>query len=131
MRGVVLVSRIFGPPAAAREAAPATLPRIHVTSMIERTFQPIPEGKVNEAGQQSFLAGMGGSTGTSWPGLLRPRRVLMISEAGTGKTYECRAQAKRLWDAGEPAFYVELTTWLRRYHLQDNLAGHMQRRHPV
>ena len=32
----------------------------------------------------------------------------MISEAGAGKTYECREQAQRLWDAGEPAFFVEL-----------------------
>ncbi len=33
----------------------------------------------------------------------------MISEAGAGKTYECREQAQQLWDAGEPAFFVELT----------------------
>ena len=32
----------------------------------------------------------------------------MISEAGAGKTYECRGQAKRLWDAGEPAFFIEM-----------------------
>ena len=32
----------------------------------------------------------------------------MISEAGAGKTYECRRQAQRLWDAGEPAFFVDL-----------------------
>ena len=32
----------------------------------------------------------------------------MISEAGAGKTYECHRQAQCLWDAGEPAFFVEL-----------------------
>ena len=32
----------------------------------------------------------------------------MISEAGAGKTYECRAQAERLSNKGEPAFFVEL-----------------------
>ncbi len=32
----------------------------------------------------------------------------MISEAGAGKTYECYGQARRLWDAGEPAFFIEL-----------------------
>ncbi|MDD2466881.1 MAG: hypothetical protein PHI97_23040 [Desulfobulbus sp.] len=32
----------------------------------------------------------------------------MISEAGAGKTYECRKQTQSLWDAGEPAFFVEL-----------------------
>ena len=77
--------------------------------MIERTFQNIPEGKLSEADQQSFLVSLGWSRGTTWEDLLRSKRVLMISEAGAGKTYECREQAQRLWDAGEPAFFVELT----------------------
>ena len=76
--------------------------------MIERTFQNIPEGKLSEADQQSFLVSLGWSRGTTWEDLLRSRRVLMISEAGAGKTYECRGQARRMWDAGEPAFFVEL-----------------------
>ena len=77
--------------------------------MIERTFQNIPEGKLSEADQQSFLVSLGWSRGTTWQDLLRSMRVLMISEAGAGKTYECREQAQRLWDAGEPAFFVELS----------------------
>ena len=76
--------------------------------MIERTFQSIPEGKLSEADQQSFLVSLGWSRGTTWEDLLRSRRVLMISEAGAGKTYECRGQAKRLWDDGEPAFFIEM-----------------------
>ena len=76
--------------------------------MIERTFQNIPEGKLSEADQQSFLVSLGWSRGTTWEDLLRSRRVLMISEAGAGKTYECRDRARRLWDEGEPAFFVEL-----------------------
>ena len=76
--------------------------------MIERTFQNIPEGKLSEADQQSFLVSLGWSRGTTWEDLLRSKRVLMISEAGAGKTYECRRQAQRLWDAGEPAFFVDL-----------------------
>ena len=77
--------------------------------MIERTFQDIPEGKVGEADKQSFLVSLGWSRGTTWTDLLRSMRVLIISEAGAGKTYECRERARRLWDAGEPAFFVELT----------------------
>lgn len=76
--------------------------------MIERTFQNIPDGKLVEADQQSFLVSLGWSRGTTWDDLPRSRRVLMISEAGAGKTFECRAQAERLWEAGEPAFIVEL-----------------------
>ena len=74
--------------------------------MFERTFQNIPEGKLSEADQQSFLISLGWSSGTTWQDLLRSKRVLMISEAGAGKTYECREQAQQLWDTGEPAFFV-------------------------
>lgn len=76
--------------------------------MIERTFNDIPEGKVSEADQQSFLVSLGWSRGATWDDLLQSKRILMISEAGAGKTYECRAQAESLWEAGEPAFFVEL-----------------------
>ena len=34
--------------------------------MIERTFQNIPDGKVGEADQHSFLVGLGWSRGTTW-----------------------------------------------------------------
>ena len=77
--------------------------------MIERTFQDIPEGKLADADRQSFLVSLGWSSGTTWEDLLRSKRVLMISEAGAGKTHECTERAQRLRDAGEPAFFVELT----------------------
>ncbi len=78
--------------------------------MIERTFQNISEGKLSEADQQSFLVSLDWSRGTTWKNLLRSKRVLIISEAGAGKTYECRKQARRLWDAGEPAFFIEMAS---------------------
>ena len=78
--------------------------------MIERTFQNIPEGSLNETDQHSFLDSLGWSKGATWADLLRSRRVLLISEAGTGKTYECREQAKHLWDKGEPSFFIELSS---------------------
>ncbi|NPE72493.1 ATP-binding protein [Dickeya dadantii] len=76
--------------------------------MIKRTFKDIPDGKITEADQQSFLVGFGLARCVTWDDLLHSKRVLIISEAGAGKTYECREQAKRLWGAGEPAFFVEL-----------------------
>ncbi|MGV8950511.1 MAG: hypothetical protein ACOH2M_05360 [Cypionkella sp.] len=39
-----------------------------------------------------------------WDDLFRFRRVLLVSESGSGKTYECRQQQKRLWQKGEAAF---------------------------
>ena len=76
--------------------------------MIERTFQNIPEGKISKADQQSFLVSLGWSHGATWDDLLESKRVLMISEAGAGKTHECKAKQQDLWKAGEAAFVVEL-----------------------
>lgn len=76
--------------------------------MIERIFQNISDENISEADQQSFLVSLGWNRGSAWDDLLRSQRVLMISEAGAGKTYECRRQAERLWSAGEPAYFVEL-----------------------
>lgn len=78
--------------------------------MIERTFQDIPEDQLFNADKQHFLIQMGWSDGTTWKELLRSKRVLLISEAGAGKTYECREQACRLATAGEAAFFVELAS---------------------
>lgn len=52
---------------------------------IERTFQDIPDGKVQDANQQSFLISLGWSKGSTWADLLKSKRILIISEAGTGK----------------------------------------------
>lgn len=76
--------------------------------MIERTFQDIPDDSIYEADQQSFQLSLGWQRGSTWEELLKSKRVLIVSEAGAGKTHECRTQAKRLWEAGEPAFFVEL-----------------------
>lgn len=78
--------------------------------MINRTFQEIPDGKIEEAYEPSLLVSLGWSHGQTWDDLLRSKRVLIISEAGAGKTYECRAEAQRLWDSGEPAFFIELAS---------------------
>ena len=77
--------------------------------MIERTFQNITEVRLNETDQHSFLDKIGWSKGATWEDLLRSKRVLMISEAGTGKTYECSEQAKHMWKEGDPAFFVDLS----------------------
>lgn len=78
--------------------------------MIERTFQDIPDGKIEDADQHEFLFSLGWSRGISWNDLLRSKRILIVSEAGAGKTHECQEQSKRLSNAGEPAFFVELSS---------------------
>lgn len=77
---------------------------------IERSFQNIPEGSLTEADKQTFLVGLGWAKADGWEQLLLSKRILIVSEAGGGKTHECRAQQKMLWDAGQPAFFLELAT---------------------
>jgi hypothetical protein len=96
----------------------ATKPK---TNDIERSFQDIPDDKITEAERTAFLMDLGSHKGLNWSGLLKSQRILIISEAGAGKTYECRTQQRALWAAGEPAFYVELAD-LARSQLRDLLS---------
>ncbi len=57
-----------------------------------------------------------------WSDLLKAWRILIVSEAGVGKIYECRACQQRLWDGGEGAFFLELAT-LADEHLRDMLTA--------
>ncbi|MDR7377112.1 hypothetical protein J2X19_001770 [Rhodoferax ferrireducens] len=46
--------------------------------------------------------------GIGWAQLLESQRVLLIAEAGSGKTHECKARAKLLFEGGEAAFFLRL-----------------------
>lgn len=45
-----------------------------------------------------------------WSTLLESQRVLLVAEAGAGKTHECEAQADDLFKRGEAAFFLRLET---------------------
>lgn len=47
-------------------------------------------------------------SGVSWDELLQSQRILIVSEAGAGKTYECESKARELFAHGEPAFFLSL-----------------------
>lgn len=74
---------------------------------MKRTFKTLksanPEAN-SSADWDRFLEG----GGMSWDELLAFKRILMISEAGAGKTHECREQARMLFDQGEAAFFLPL-----------------------
>lgn len=78
------------------------------TAPIERTFQDIPEQQPLDIEQAAMMRDLGYHGGSTWDDLLKSPRVLVVSEAGAGKTHECRAQRQAKWNAGEPAFYLEL-----------------------
>ena len=78
--------------------------------MIERTFRDIEKEDWESADQNEYLIHMGLAISSSWTDLLECKRVLILSEAGSGKTFECRHQASDLCKAGEVAFFLELAS---------------------
>src|SRR5262245_9705303 len=79
------------------------------SSRIPRTFRDLSDKEV--AGIESgpwTLTRRGMSRDIGWDDVLKSGRILIISEAGVGKTFECRACRDRLWTNGEPAFFLEL-----------------------
>ncbi|WP_440466169.1 hypothetical protein ACKI1H_20775 [Pseudomonas sp. YH-1] len=89
---------------------------------IQRTFRDLSQEDVADHERALILARMGWAGAIGWDKLLESRRVLIISEAGAGKTYECRAQQQALWDAGDAAFYLELAQ-LSTQNLRDLLSA--------
>jgi hypothetical protein len=81
-----------------------------VPASIERSFRDLSDAEVADIETTSLLAGMSWRGSFGWEELLRSQRILIVSEAGAGKTYECRTQQERLWRAGDAAFFLDLAT---------------------
>lgn len=80
------------------------------TKHIDRTFFDLPTDEETQIETAELLADLAIGGRTDWLTLLESERVLIVSEAGMGKTYECQRQQQRLWDEGRSAFFVELAT---------------------
>ncbi|PBJ81828.1 hypothetical protein CMZ84_14170 [Lysobacteraceae bacterium NML93-0399] len=78
------------------------------TPPADRTFFDLPTDEKSNIETAEFLANFRYGSRTGWSALLESERVLIVSEAGMGKTYECQRQQKRLWDDGRPSFFLEL-----------------------
>jgi hypothetical protein len=75
---------------------------------MDRTFKDLrtPSGN-GDAFELSWRERFDDS-GISWDELLKSRRILIVSEAGAGKTFECESKSKELFARGEPAFFLSL-----------------------
>jgi hypothetical protein len=79
-------------------------------AVVNRTFYDLSEKEVAALDTASILTRERWAGTADWDDLLKSPRVLIVSEAGSGKTHECRARRDLLWGAGEPAFFVDLAT---------------------
>lgn len=69
-----------------------------------------------------------GANNLSWDDLYETyNRILIISTAGTGKTYECKQQTKRLQEKGLAAFFLELAE-LANFNSTNDLLSHDEER---
>lgn len=107
-------------------------PRIqHMTihsSSVQREFFDLPaEGRLSNESYE-FSLGLLSSRTFGWPKLLESDRVLIVSEAGMGKTYECQQIQKSLWNEGKAAFLVELAE-LAKGSLEESLPREEMKRY--
>ena len=77
---------------------------------ISRTFCDLPEFEAIDLDKIAIYARASWHKGSGWDELFQSPRILIISEAGSGKTYECQQRQGLLWDAGEAAFFLDLAT---------------------
>ncbi|WP_349962420.1 hypothetical protein [Rhizobium sp. ZPR3] len=81
------------------------------TDRVQRTFYRLTNEEVADLETAISVARRGyWRKELGWDELLKFRRVLIVSESGSGKTYECQAQQRRLWRNGEAAFFLDLST---------------------
>ncbi|MEO7324031.1 MAG: hypothetical protein ABIW82_04305 [Dokdonella sp.] len=72
---------------------------------IERTFHELGLGSDDEAEMHQLL---GAGNALRWSDLLAEHRVVLLSEAGSGKTAEIRNIARRLREEEKSAFFVRI-----------------------
>jgi hypothetical protein len=70
---------------------------------LNRHFLEWQDGELSDP---DVISMFGLSDGLSWDDLLGKRRAVLLAEAGSGKTEEMKAQARRQAEAGRCAFYA-------------------------
>lgn len=77
---------------------------------MQRSFRELSDEEVADIEKASALTRIGWTRSLTWDELLLSKRVLIVSEAGAGKTFECQVQQAKLWNGGEAAFFLDLAT---------------------
>ena len=75
---------------------------------MNRTFKALRTPSTKDDASELSWGERFDESGVSWDELLKSQRILMVSEAGAGKTYECESKARDLFARGEPAFFLSL-----------------------
>jgi hypothetical protein len=93
---------------------------------LNRRFCDLTKAELESPELLAFLGDRSWMQSDGWTELLQYPRVLLLAEAGSGKTEEMREQATRLKSEGKPAFYIALES-LDREHLEELLSAEDER----
>ncbi|NBQ71128.1 MAG: ATP-binding protein, partial [Nitrosomonadaceae bacterium] len=74
---------------------------------LHRTFRDLPK-EANESDDTDFSQWLSTDKRLRWPNLTQERRLVILSEAGSGKTTEIRNIARSLRSEGKSAFFLRL-----------------------
>lgn len=75
---------------------------------LNRTFRTLPDDAGGNDENDAFTFWGAMDSALTWEDILQKRRVVLLSEAGAGKTIEIRHAAMQLRDAGRTAFFLRL-----------------------
>ena len=73
---------------------------------LKRTFHALRQSE--DTSDDTDLKGFRSEGGLTWDDLLAVPRVVLLSEAGSGKTVEARNACRELRGAGKPAFFIRI-----------------------
>lgn len=88
---------------------------------LKRCFNTLTSEELGDPEYLAYLNERKYGGNTSWQELLEHPRVLLVAEAGSGKTIEMKEQTKRLVNEGKFAFFIPLET-LAKDQLADVLS---------
>lgn len=75
---------------------------------LNRRFQELTDDELPDAESLAAYIDYDFDSDEGWVDLLKRRRVVILAEAGSGKTWELKEQARKLAEAGEAAFFLPL-----------------------
>lgn len=94
---------------------------------LNRQFRNLTDEEQREPHRLSALfGGAEPGRGMAWPDILAAERLVVLAEAGSGKTREMQAQAERLSNEGKAAFFMPIEA-LEKIAVRDYLVGETDR----
>lgn len=75
---------------------------------LDRRFRDLTKDEEAEPSLLSHISGWEHAEGTSWGEILKSERIVILAEAGSGKTKEMLAQAENLVSQGHTAFFIPI-----------------------